>query len=75
MFAVLPDALVTYRLVIETAENGFLVYVNQDFTPATIRPRPYVFETMTSLLEFVDIRFSEKESTVDIIKQMHRPRE
>lgn len=65
----------TSRLVIENAENGFLVYVNQDFSQGTIRPRPYVFETMKSLLEFVDNRFSEKESTVDMIKQMHRPRQ
>jgi hypothetical protein len=65
----------THRLVIETAENGFLVYVNQDFSQGTIRPRPYVFESMKTLLEFVDNRFSEKQSTVDMLKQMHRPRE
>lgn len=65
----------TNRLVIEPAENGFLVYVNQDFSQGTIRPRPYVFETMENLLEFVAERFSEKQSTVDMIKQMHRRRE
>jgi hypothetical protein len=65
----------TNGLVIEPAENGFLVYVNQDFSQGTIRPRPYVFESMENLLKFVDERFSEKQSTVDMIKQMHRPRE
>lgn len=53
----------THRLVIETAENGFLVYVNQDFSPGTIRPRPYVFQTMESLFNFINVRFSVKEST------------
>jgi len=65
----------THRLVIETAENGFLVYVNQDFSPGTVRPIPYVFETMENLLNFVDEMFSEKQSTVDILRQMHRPRD
>ena len=65
----------THRLVIECAQNGFLVYVNQDLSAGTVRPLPYVFETMNHLLEFVDNRFSEKQSTVDMIKQMHRPRQ
>lgn len=53
----------THRLVIETAENGFLVYVNQDFSQGTIRPRPYVFESMESLQEFIKVRFSKKVTT------------
>lgn len=52
---------ITNRLVIETAKNGFLVYVNQDFTPGTIRPKPYVFESMQSLLEFVNKSFHKKK--------------
>lgn len=51
----------THRLVIETAENGFLVYINQDFSQGTVRPRPYVFESMESLLNFVKNNFSEKQ--------------
>jgi hypothetical protein len=41
------------RLVIEPAVNGWLVYVNQDYALGTIRPLPYVFETMENLLEFI----------------------
>jgi hypothetical protein len=41
------------RLVIEPAVNGWLVYLNQDFTQGTLRPLPYVFETMENLLEFI----------------------
>lgn len=58
----------THRLVIEPAENGFLVYVNQDFSQGTVRPRPYVFESMESLLNFVADRFSEKQSINEIRK-------
>jgi hypothetical protein len=65
----------TSRLVIENAENGFLVYINQDFSQGTIRPRPYVFESMENLLNFVDEAFSEKQSTLDMVKQMHKPRQ
>jgi hypothetical protein len=64
----------THRLVIETAENGFLVYVNQDFSPGTIRPRPYVFESMESLLNFVDNRFSEEESALLRTEETYKPR-
>lgn len=64
----------THRLVIECAQNGFLVYVNQDLSAGT-RPLPYVFETIENLQKFIDDRFSEKESTFDMIKQMHRPRQ
>jgi len=48
---------VPYRLVIEKAQNGFLVYVNQDFSNTVIRPLPYVFETMENLLEFINKEF------------------
>jgi hypothetical protein len=48
---------VPYRLVIEKAQNGFLVYVNQDFSNTAIRPLPYVFETMENLLEFINKEF------------------
>jgi hypothetical protein len=48
---------VPYRLVIEKAQNGFLVYVNQDFSNGVLRPLPYVFETMENLLEFINKEF------------------
>lgn len=48
-----------YRLVVETAENGFLVYKNQDFAQGTARPRPYVFESMETLLKFIEQQFNK----------------
>jgi len=50
----------TFRLVIETSQNGFLVYVNQDYTQGTIRPLPFVFESMKSLINFVELNFHHK---------------
>jgi hypothetical protein len=64
----------THRLVIETAENGFLVYVNQDFSQGTIRPRPYVFESMENLLEFVKNNFYEEETIAEHLKKMYIPK-
>jgi hypothetical protein len=49
----------TNRLVIEIAENGYLVYVNQDFQTGTVRPLPYVFETIESMQEFISKKFTE----------------
>lgn len=40
-------------LLIKPAVNGWLVYLNQDFSQGTIQPVPYVFETMENLLEFI----------------------
>lgn len=56
-------------LLIETAKNGFLVYVNYDVSPTTLKPTPYVFETMGSLLNFVQNEMSAKTTKVDIIKE------
>jgi hypothetical protein len=53
----------TRRLVIECAENGFLVYVNEDFSQGIIRPIPYVFESMESLQKFIDERLAKTEKT------------
>lgn len=64
----------TFRLVIEPAQNGFLVYKNEDFSPGPARPTPYVFETMESLLKFVEQNFHENESITDRIKRMHQSR-
>jgi len=49
----------TNRLVIEKAMNGFLVFVNQDFSPGTARPLPYVFESMEALQKFVELNFNK----------------
>ena len=58
----------TRRLVIECAQNGFLVYVNQDFSAGTVRPIPYVFETMENLQEFIKLNFSDKRSASEKFK-------
>ena len=42
-----------FNLVIKPAVNGWLVYLNQDFSQERIIPVPYVFETMENLLEFI----------------------
>ena len=49
----------TNKISIERAQNGYMVRINEDFT-ATIRPLPYVFETMDNLLEFVKNEFNKK---------------
>jgi len=49
----------TFRLVIEKVANGFTVYVNQDFSTSTVRPLPYVFESMEALQKFVELNFNK----------------
>jgi len=44
---------ITNRIIIETAQNGFLVYINGDFTPGTLRKAPFVFETIESMQKFI----------------------
>ncbi|MFY8248230.1 MAG: hypothetical protein ACOVJ5_00835 [Gloeomargaritales cyanobacterium] len=44
----------TFRLVIEKVANGFTVYVNQDFSTGTVRPLPYVFESIENLFKFIE---------------------
>lgn len=56
-------------LLIEPAKNGFLVYVNYDVSPSTLKPTPYVFETMASFLNFVKYEMSSTSEKVDIIKE------
>lgn len=42
------------RITIETANNGFCVYVNEWLVSSQIsKQSPYVFETMENLLEFI----------------------
>lgn len=57
----------TRRLVIEVAQNGFLVYINQDLSAGTVRPIPYVFESMQTLQKFVEENF-EKTQEIDVSK-------
>jgi hypothetical protein len=64
----------THRLVIETAKNGFLVYVNQDLSQSTVRPSPYVFESMENLLIFVKKNFPDERSTAQVINEMYKKR-
>ena len=48
------------KISIERAQNGYMVRINEDMTIATMRPLPYVFETMDNLLEFVKNEFNKK---------------
>ena len=51
----------TSRITIQPAQNGFLVFLNDDFSQGTARPVPHVFETMESLLKFIDKELSSNE--------------
>jgi hypothetical protein len=48
------DNRIINRITIETANNGFFVYVNEWLVSGQIsKQSPYVFETMENLLEFI----------------------
>lgn len=49
------------RITIQPAQNGFLVFINDDFSQGTARPVPHVFETMENLLKFIQLKFEESE--------------
>jgi len=51
----------TNRITIQPAKNGFLVFLNDDFSQGTARPVPHVFETMENLLKFIDKELSSNE--------------
>ena len=51
---------VTSRITIEPAQNGFLVYANDYVSGMSVRPIPYVFETMENLLEFIKNNLSDE---------------
>lgn len=51
----------TSRITIQPAQNGFLVFLNDDFSQGTARPVPHVFETMENLLKFIDKELSSNE--------------
>ncbi len=50
---------ITERITIQPVQNGFLVYLNDNYAPGTVRPVPFVFETMDNLLEFIKLKFEE----------------
>ena len=52
---------ITSRLTIEPAQNGFLVYINdlQYMTGLSVRSIPCVFESMESLLKFVETQLNK----------------
>lgn len=52
---------ITHKVTIQPAKNGFLVFINEDHSLGTIRPIPYVFETMPSLLNFIREELSSNE--------------
>ena len=62
-----------FRLTIETAQNGFLVYINEDCRSGTMRPKAYAFESMEKLLEFVKETFPKEKDALKIMKEMHKP--
>jgi hypothetical protein len=47
------------QLIVERAANGFQVYLNDHRQVGTVRPLPYVFESMENLLEFIKNKFND----------------
>jgi hypothetical protein len=47
------------QLTIEKAMNGYEVRLKDYHVNGTVRPVPYVFETMESLLTFIKIKLKE----------------
>lgn len=45
-----------YRITVEPAQNGFLVYLNENIILGGVRQQPYVFETMENLLKFIELK-------------------
>jgi hypothetical protein len=52
---------ITTRFTIELAKNGFLVFINDYSGQGTVKPTPYVFETMQNLQEFLKQNFNEQK--------------
>ena len=53
---------ITHRITIEPAQNGFMVYLNQDFSNGVVRPVPYVFETIDNMLDFIKEKFDKNKN-------------
>jgi len=47
------------QLTIETAMNGYQVRLKDYHLNGTVRPVPYVFETMETLLKFIETQLKE----------------
>ena len=47
------------QLTIETAMNGYQVRLKDYMHNGTVRPVPYVFETMETLLTFIKTKLEE----------------
>ena len=48
------------QLTIERAMNGFQVYLKDYKYAGTVRPTPFVFESMETLLKFVETQLNKK---------------
>lgn len=49
----------TSKLSIEKAQNGFMVFIDESYMErGHVRPLPYVFETMESMLEFIKYKLN-----------------
>jgi hypothetical protein len=50
------------KITIDRAANGYQVYLNLEIYPSgsVLRPVPYVFESMESLLKFVEEQFNKR---------------
>jgi hypothetical protein len=56
-----PNKQRTDLISIKPVQNGFLVYINDFGNSGTVRPVPFVFETMDNLLEFIKNEFKDYE--------------
>jgi hypothetical protein len=52
---------ITTSIKIETAKNGFLVFINDYPSAMAIRPLPYVFETMENMQKFIKEQFENNK--------------
>lgn len=53
---------ITNRITIETAQNGFMVRLNEDLSSAVVRPVPYVFETIDNMFDFIKEKFDKNKN-------------
>jgi hypothetical protein len=53
---------ITNRVTIETAQNGYMIRLDEDFSSAVVRPVPYVFETIDNMLDFIKEKFDKNKN-------------
>jgi hypothetical protein len=53
---------ITNRITIETAQNGFMIRLGEDFSSAVVRPVPYVFETIDNMLDFIKEKLDKNKN-------------